>query len=894
MSVPSTVIYYIGYEHIRDAFALHLHFDKEAVYSPLLAGATARTLAATAISPIELVRTRMQSTELPLTLTTTFRNVRSMVVTEGYTSLWRGLAPTLWRDVPFSAIYWIGYEGIKARLQKRERPVLFDTSSPTVAEFQTAFVAGAASGTVAAIVTTPFDVAKTLEQISSGAGSRMGMVDIMKGIVKRDGWMGLFSGLSPRVAKVAPACAVMISSYEVEIATSKAAVPSRFPHRVSSITNMSLDSQNKNYRFETLQLHAGSSPDPTTGARATPIFQTTSYAFQDADHGARLFALQEFGNIYSRIMNPTQDVFEKRIAALEGGVLAVATSSGMAAQFLALSTLVSGPGDNIVATSYLYGGTHNQFKVALPRLGIDVRFAKGDTAKEFESLIDAKTKAVYIESIGNPKHNVPDFEGIAEVCKRLGVPLVVDNTFGMGGYLCSPIKFGADIVVHSATKWIGGHGTTIGGVVIDAGTFPWDNGRFPTFTEPSPGYHGVKFWETFGPSGPFGANLTFGIKLRVEQLRDLGPCQSPFDSFLLLQGLETLSLRAERHLQNTARVATWLQAREEVAWVSYPGIESHPHYTLAKKYLNHGGFGGVLTFGLKGGLQAGKTFINSVKLATHLANVGDAKTLVIHPSSTTHQQLNEAEQEAAGVSPDMVRVSVGIEHIDDILEDFAQAFAAVSTADDKPDHIPRGRSQLPTNNPTWVHTVEATPLRTENGTGLGHQERINLYAGVPQLNPPLHVTGEDLVTSPVRESKTHKSSSSSSSRRRSDSRAGSRSRSPDSSRKESERRRNKSKRRHYRDDASDGSSSGSDESDVKRRGSGSKKTSSKDVDKKKKEKKHKSKSQAKASATPTEDEIRRSAITGKKIKLKVHKTSDDKAREMNRTQLLQHLNQMYD
>ncbi|KAJ3179099.1 Homocysteine synthase [Geranomyces variabilis] len=434
---------------------------------------------------------------------------------------------------------------------------------------------------------------------------------------------------------------------------------------------MSLDPTKKSYRFETLQLHAGAAPDATTGARATPIYATTSFAFKDADHGARLFGLEEFGNIYTRISNPTSDTFEKRIAALEGGVAAVAASSGQAAQFLALTTLASA-GDNIVATSFLYGGTYNQMAVVLPRLGIDVRFVQGDNPEDFVSLLDEKTKAIYVETVGNPQHNVPDFEALAKIAHAHGVPLVVDNTFGMGGYLCKPIQHGADIVVHSATKWIGGHGTTIGGVVIDAGTFPWDNGRFPQFTEPSPGYHGMKFWDTFGPTGPFGVNMAFGIKLRVEQLRDIGACQNPFGSFLLLQGLETLSLRAQRHLDNAAKLAAWLETRPEVSWVSYAGLPSHQSHKLAKKYLTHG-FGGVLTFGVKGGVLPGKIFINSVQLATNLANVGDAKTLVIHPASTTHQQLSEDERASAGVTGDLVRVSVGLEHIEDIKEDFAQA-----------------------------------------------------------------------------------------------------------------------------------------------------------------------------------------------------------------------------
>jgi O-acetylhomoserine (thiol)-lyase len=424
-------------------------------------------------------------------------------------------------------------------------------------------------------------------------------------------------------------------------------------------------------RFETLQLHAGAEPDPATGARATPIYASTSFVFKSAEHGANLFALKEFGNIYTRIMNPTTDVFEKRMAALEGGVHAVATSSGQAAQFLALTTL-AGNGDNIISTSYLYGGTYNQFKNVFPRMGIETRFVNGDNPDDFVPLIDHKTKAIYLETIGNPKFNVPDFERIAQIAKSHGVPLVVDNTFGMGGYLFNPIAHGANIVVHSATKWIGGHGNTIGGVIIDGGNFPWNNGRFPEFTTGSPNYHGMVFWDVFGPNGPFKVNMAFGIRVRVENLRDIGACQNPFGSFLLLQGLETLSLRAQRHVDNALELAQWLSTRKEVSWVSYAGLPSHPSHKLAKKYLKHG-FGGVLTFGIKGGLEAGKAFIEAVELASHLANVGDSRTLVIHSASTTHQQLSEAEQVASGVTQDLIRVSVGIEHIDDIKADFTQA-----------------------------------------------------------------------------------------------------------------------------------------------------------------------------------------------------------------------------
>ena len=423
--------------------------------------------------------------------------------------------------------------------------------------------------------------------------------------------------------------------------------------------------------FDTLQIHAGQEPAAGTNARAVPIFASTSYTFNDTDHAANLFALKEFGNIYTRIMNPTTDVFEQRIAALEGGVAALATSSGQAAQFLALQTIAKA-GDNIVSSSYLYGGTYNQFKVSFPRLGIDVRFAEGDDPSSIESLIDDNTKAIYLESIGNPKYSVPDYDAISNIAKKHGVPVVVDNTFGMAGYINKPFDFGVDIIVHSATKWIGGHGNTIGGVIVDAGTFPWDNGRFPEFTSPSPGYHGLNFWETFGPDGVVGANVAFIIRARVEGLRDFGPAQHPFGSFLLLQGLETLSLRAQRHVDNAMELAKWLQDQSNVDWVSYPGLPDHPSHETASKYLTNG-FGGVLSFGIAGGMEAGKTFINSVQLASHLANVGDAKTLVIHPNSTTHQQLSDEEKLASGVTDDLVRISVGLENIDDIKADIGQA-----------------------------------------------------------------------------------------------------------------------------------------------------------------------------------------------------------------------------
>ncbi|KAH8593720.1 Cys/Met metabolism PLP-dependent enzyme-domain-containing protein [Bisporella sp. PMI_857] len=425
--------------------------------------------------------------------------------------------------------------------------------------------------------------------------------------------------------------------------------------------------------FDTAQLHAGQEPDPATNARAVPIYATTSFTFNDSAHGARLFGLKQFGNIYSRIMNPTVDVFEKRIAALEGGIAAVASSSGQAAQFMAIAALAHA-GDNIVSTTNLYGGTYNQLKVFLPRLGINTKFINGDKPEDFAAAIDENTKAVYIESIGNPKYNVPDIEAIAKVAHEHGVPLVVDNTFGAGGYFVRPIEHGADIVVHSATKWIGGHGTTIGGVVVDSGKFDWGKHgkRFPEMVEPSDGYHGLKFWETFGP-------ITFAIRVRVEILRDLGSSLNPFGAFQFLQGLETLSLRAERHAYNALKLAKWLEANPHVSWVSYPGLESHESHALAKKYLKRG-FGGVLSFGVKGGGAAGSQVVDGFKLISNLANVGDSKTLAIHPWSTTHEQLNEQERLASGVTEDLIRISVGTEHIDDIIADFEQSFSAASAA----------------------------------------------------------------------------------------------------------------------------------------------------------------------------------------------------------------------
>ena len=417
--------------------------------------------------------------------------------------------------------------------------------------------------------------------------------------------------------------------------------------------------------FETLQLHAGQEPDPTTLSRAVPLYQTSSYLFRDSAHAADLFALKEPGNIYTRIQNPTTDVFEKRIAALEGGVGALATSSGQAAQFIALTNILQA-GDNFVATSFLYGGTYNQFKVQFKRLGINVKFIQGDNPDDFEAAIDENSKAIYVETIGNPKFNVPDFDKLAEIASRHGIPLIVDNTFGAAGYLFRPIEHGANVVVESATKWIGGHGTSIGGVIIDGGNFDWGNGKFPMFIEPSEGYHGIKFYEQFG-------NAAFIVRARVEGVRDFGSAISPFNSFLLLMGLETLSLRMERHVENTLALARWLEKHPSVEYVNYPGLASNPFHEKAKQYLKKG-FGGVLTFKIKGDSKIADKFISNLKLASHLANIGDAKTLIIHPSSTTHDQMTVEEQKAAGVEPGLLRVSVGIEHIDDIIDDFEKAF----------------------------------------------------------------------------------------------------------------------------------------------------------------------------------------------------------------------------
>ncbi|TCC86210.1 O-acetylhomoserine aminocarboxypropyltransferase/cysteine synthase [Pedobacter hiemivivus] len=428
------------------------------------------------------------------------------------------------------------------------------------------------------------------------------------------------------------------------------------------------------HKFETLQVHAGQVIDPTTGSRAVPIYQTTSYGFKSSEHGANLFALKEFGNIYTRIMNPTTDVFEKRVAALEGGVAGLAVASGQAAQFIALNNILEA-GDNFVSSSHLYGGSYNQFKVGFKRLGIEVKFANGNDPSDFEAKIDANTKAIFLESIGNPAYSIIDFEKISAIANKHDLPLIVDNTFGCAGYLFKPLEHGAHIVVQSATKWIGGHGTSIGGVIVDGGNYNWGNGKFSQFTEPSEGYHGLVFNEVFGNDGPFG-NIQFIIRARVEGLRDFGPAISPFNSFQLLQGLETLSLRVQRHVDNALALATWLEGHEAVKSVNYPGLESSPYHANAKKYLQNG-FGAVLSFELHGAKEKATLLVDSLNLVSHLANVGDAKTLIIQPAATTHQQLSEEEQISAGVTPNQLRVSVGIEHIDDIKADFEQAFAAI-------------------------------------------------------------------------------------------------------------------------------------------------------------------------------------------------------------------------
>ncbi|HEX4749090.1 MAG TPA: O-acetylhomoserine aminocarboxypropyltransferase/cysteine synthase family protein [Bryobacteraceae bacterium] len=417
--------------------------------------------------------------------------------------------------------------------------------------------------------------------------------------------------------------------------------------------------------FNTRALHAGYDPDPTTHARAVPIYQTTSFTFDDSDHAARLFALQEFGNIYSRIMNPTTGVLETRVASLENGVAALALSSGQAAQFLALSTIAV-PGDQIISATTLYGGTFSQFDITMRRMGYDFVFVEPDDPENFRKAITPKTKAIYGETISNPRSNVLDIEAVAKIAHENSIPLVIDNTFATP-YVTRPIDYGADVVVHSLTKFMGGHGTSIGGAIVDSGKFPWNNGKFPHFTEPSPAYHGMKFWDTFG-------NISFIIKARVEGLRDIGPCISPFNSFLFIQGIETLGMRMDRHLANALSVAQYLEKHSKVDWVKYASLASSQYIELARKYTPKGA-GAVFSFGIKGGMEAGKKFIDKLKIFSHLANVGDVRSLVIHPASTTHQQLGMAEQEAAGVTPELVRLSIGLEDVEDLIWDLDQAFA---------------------------------------------------------------------------------------------------------------------------------------------------------------------------------------------------------------------------
>ncbi len=425
-------------------------------------------------------------------------------------------------------------------------------------------------------------------------------------------------------------------------------------------------------RLQTLALHAGQEvPDPATGARAVPIYQTTSYVFRGTEHAANLFSLKEFGNIYTRIMNPTNDVFERRIAAIEGGTGALAVASGQAAETLALLAITQ-VGDEIVSANNLYGGTYQLFHYTFPKLGRRVTFVDSTKPNEFRRAITEKTRAIYAETIGNPKLDVPDFEAIAEIAHETGIPFVVDNTIGTG--LVKPIEYGVDIIVASATKYIGGHGTSIGGVIVDSGKFDWSNGKFPEFIEPDPSYHGIKYWETFGNFQGLG-NVAFIIKVRVQLLRDLGPALSPFNAFLFLQGLETLPLRVKKHSDNALVVAKFLKEHPLVTWVNYPGLKEHPSHKLANKYLK-GNYGGLVGFGIKGGLETGKKFIESVKLLSHLANIGDAKSLVIHPASTTHQQLTREEQAETGVSEDYIRLSIGIEDVEDIKEDIDQALRA--------------------------------------------------------------------------------------------------------------------------------------------------------------------------------------------------------------------------
>ena len=417
--------------------------------------------------------------------------------------------------------------------------------------------------------------------------------------------------------------------------------------------------------FATRSLHAGHTPDKASLSRAVPIYQSTSFVFEDSEHASKLFALQQFGNIYSRIMNPTTDVFEQRVASLEGGAAALATASGQAAQFLAITSLM-GPGDELVSASTLYGGTYTQFDVSFRRLGIDVKFVEPDDPENFRKAITPKTRAIYGETIANPRMNVLDIAKVAEIAHEAGVPLIIDNTMA-SPYLCRPIEHGADIVVHSATKFLGGHGTSIGGIIVDGGKFPWSD-KYPAITQPSPGYHGMKFYDVFGP-------IAYIIKVRVEGLRDFGPCMSPFNSFLFIQGIETLPYRMEAHSRNALAVAEWLGTNAAVTWVKYPGLASSPYYGLSQKYLPKGQ-GSIVTFGINGGAEAGRKLIDAVKIFSHLANLGDAKSLIIHPATTTHQQLSDGQQLEAGVTKDLVRISVGIEDVDDLIWDLDQAIAA--------------------------------------------------------------------------------------------------------------------------------------------------------------------------------------------------------------------------
>ena len=426
--------------------------------------------------------------------------------------------------------------------------------------------------------------------------------------------------------------------------------------------------------YETLQVHAGHTPDETTLSRAVPIYQTTSYLFKNMEHAGKLFNLEEFGNIYTRLMNPTTDVLEKRLAALEGGVAALAVSSGHSAQFIALTNFL-GQGDEFVSSPFLYGGSYNQFKVTFKRLGIKVQFADSLDVADFEKRITGKTKALYVETIGNPSFEVPDFEKFAALAEKYQIPLVVDNTFGAGGYLCKPLEYGAHIVVESATKWIGGHGNSLGGIIVDGGTYDWGNGKYPQFSEPSEGYHGLVFSEVFGKDSPFG-NIAFIIRARVEGLRDFGPALSPFNAFLLLQGVETLSLRVQRSADNTLKLAQWLSDHPKVESVSYPGLPSDPKHETAKKYLKNG-FGAVLSFTLRGSKEGASRLVENLQLVSHLANVGDTRTLIIQPATTTHQQLSDEELRRAGIGPSLLRVSVGIENIRDITDDFEQALKQV-------------------------------------------------------------------------------------------------------------------------------------------------------------------------------------------------------------------------